>query len=140
MLEKIRREGITILVSTPYMDEAARCDRIALFQKGRVLDIVDPSEPVQGPYPVYAVRSSKSPYSYLKYLRSLKSCRSAWLFGDELHVTLNSPGEAEGVKQGLLERGDGSLEWIAVESSIEDRFMELMQEADGHPWNKEGAG
>lgn len=132
MLEKIRGEGITILVSTPYMDEAARCDRIALLQKGRVLDIIDPSVPVQGSYPVYALRSRLGPYRYLEHLRSLQSCRSAWLFGDALHVTLNSTGEAEGVRQGLLDMGDESLEWTPATASIEDRFMELMQDADRH--------
>jgi ABC-type multidrug transport system ATPase subunit len=132
MLEKIRGEGITILVSTPYMDEAARCDRIALLQKGRVLDIIDPSVPVQGSYPVYALRSRLGPYRYLEHLRSLQSCRSAWLFGDALHVTLNSIVEAEGVRQGLLDMGDESLEWTPATASIEDRFMELMQDADRH--------
>jgi ABC-type multidrug transport system ATPase subunit len=132
MLEKIRREGITILVSTPYMDEAALCDRIALIQKGSVLDIMDPSVPMQGPYPVYSLRSNRGPYSYLEHLRSLKSCRSAWLFGDALHVTLNSIVEAEGVRQGLLDMGDESLEWTPATASIEDRFMELMQDADRH--------
>jgi ABC-type multidrug transport system ATPase subunit len=137
MLEKIRREGITILVSTPYMDEAALCDRIALIQKGSVLDIMDPSVPMQGPYPVYSLRSNRGPYSYLEHLRSLKSCRSAWLFGDALHVTLNTTGEAEAVRQGLLDMGDESLEWAPVTASIEDRFMELMQDPEHHQENIE---
>jgi ABC-type multidrug transport system ATPase subunit len=140
MLEKIRREGITILVSTPYMDEAARCDRIALFQRGRVLEILDPSVPVKGAYPVYALRSERGVYSYLSYLRSLKSVRSAWLFGDELHVTLTGAGEADGVWQALGEQGDGSLDWKPVRNSIEDRFMELLQEADQLPGNHEIPG
>jgi ABC-2 type transport system ATP-binding protein len=133
MLEKIRKEGITILVSTPYMDEAARCDRIALFQRGRVLEIMDPSDPLQGAYPVYALRSDRGSYSYLEYIRSLQGVRSAWLFGDELHVTLNSTREADGVWNALGEQGDGSLAWRPVMSSIEDRFMELLQEAEVNP-------
>jgi ABC-type multidrug transport system ATPase subunit len=133
MLEKIRREGITILVSTPYMDEAARCDRIALFQRGRVLEIMDPSAPVQGDYPVYALRSDRGVYGYLEYLRTLQGVRSAWLFGDELHVTLTSNREEDGVWQGLREQGDESMEWSPVMSSIEDRFMELLQGAEVNP-------
>ena len=43
MLKKIQKEGITIVVSTPYMDEAEMCDRVALIQKGRVLDVSDPA-------------------------------------------------------------------------------------------------
>jgi len=131
VLEKIRGEGITIVVSTPYMDEAARCDRIVLLQKGRILDIIDPSMPVQGEFPVYSLKSGHGPYSYLEYIRSQPGCRSAWLFGDELHVTLQSDREASGMERGLKELGDETLVWAPAGRSIEDRFMELIQEENG---------
>ena len=131
MLKKIRGEGITIVVSTPYMDEAARCDRIILMQKGKILDIMDPSGPVQGAFPVFSLKSSRGPYSYLAYIRSQQGCRSAWLFGDELHVTLQSDREASGIERGLRELGDETLVWAPVRRSIEDRFMELLQEESG---------
>jgi ABC-type multidrug transport system ATPase subunit len=128
MLERIRREGITILVSTPYMDEAARCDRVALLQKGKILDIMTPSEPVVESHPMYALRSSLGPYAYLDRIRDYEGCKSAWLFGDELHVTLRTIQDASVIYKKLEDSGDGSLEWIQIPGSIEDRFMELMQE------------
>jgi len=130
MLEKIRREGITILVSTPYMDEAARCDRIALLQKGEVLEIMDPSVVPAGEFPLFSLRSGRRPYNYLEHFRSLESCRSAWLFGDELHVTLQRETDVSDVEAGLRKLKDESMEWNRIERSIEDRFMELLQEAD----------
>jgi hypothetical protein len=94
---------------------------------------MDPSAPVQGDYPVYALRSDRGVYGYLEYLRTLQGVRSAWLFGDELHVTLTSNREEDGVWQGLREQGDESMEWSPVMSSIEDRFMELLQGAEVNP-------
>jgi ABC-2 type transport system ATP-binding protein len=138
MLEKIRKEGITILVSTPYMDEAARCDRIALMQKGKILDIMRPSVPVKGSHPLYGLRSQLGSYRYLEPVRAMEECRSAWLFGDELHVTLSGEKEARSVYQKLQGMQDPSLEWTARQPSIEDRFMDLiMQEGGESPGHKE---
>lgn len=133
MLDNIRKEGITIVVSTPYMDEAARCDRIALLQKGRILELMHPSDPVQGSYPLYRLRSSKGSYEYLGFLRSMEGCRTAWLFGDELHVTLYSEKDESQIRTRLKEQHDSSLEWNPIPVSIEDRFMELMQEEEMGP-------
>jgi ABC-2 type transport system ATP-binding protein len=128
MLKKIQGEGITIVVSTPYMDEAARCDRVALIQKGRLLGISDPSRSAEQPEALlYSLRSERGGYPYLKRIRQLEGCRSAWLFGDELHVTLNSPGADEAVRSAISSWGDPSLTWKPITPSIEDRFMELMQ-------------
>ena len=133
MLEKIRREGITTLVSTPYMDEAARCDRIALMQKGRILDMLKPSDPVREKYPLYSLRSPGGVYRYLEDIRSMGVCRSAWLFGDELHVTLAAEGEEQTMLRKLGTMQDPALEWARIKPSIEDRFMELMLENEGDP-------
>ncbi len=129
MLRKISGEGITIVVSTPYMDEAALCDRVGLIQKGRLLEVSDPAKPVPGPRGVlWSLRSGKGVYSYLEKVRSLEQCSSAWLFGDELHVTLRSAADGVRIESILNEWGDPSLEWTSIEPSIEDRFMKLMQE------------
>ena len=133
MLDKIRKEGITTLVSTPYMDEAALCDRIGLLQNGKILEIMDPSDPVPGRYPLYRLRSSRGSYEYLGLLRSMDACRTAWLFGDELHVTPYGEEGAAKIRSKLSEQHDSSLEWEAIPLSIEDRFMELMQEETVHP-------
>ncbi len=133
MLDHIRMEGITTLVSTPYMDEAARCDRIGLLQNGKILEIMDPSDPIPGHYPLYRLRSSRGSYEYLGLLRDMEACRTAWLFGDELHVTLYSEVGAEQISRILNEQHDSPVEWEAIPPSIEDRFMELMQEEETAP-------
>jgi ABC-2 type transport system ATP-binding protein len=132
MLKKIQGEGITIVVSTPYMDEAARCDRVAMIQKGSLLGISDPSRSAeQSAALLYSLRSERGGYPYLNRVRKLEGCRSAWLFGEELHVTLQSPGAAEAVKSAISSWGDPSIAWRKITPSIEDRFMELMQREPG---------
>lgn len=133
LLDNIRKEGITTVVSTPYMDEAARCDRIALMQKGKILELLNPSDPIPGKFPLYRLRSNRGAYPYLDMLRAMKGCRTAWLFGDELHATLSSGDDASHIRNWLKAQHDPTLEWEAILPSIEDRFMELMQEEGSVP-------
>ncbi len=87
MLRKLKQQGITILVSTPYMDEASLCDRIALIQNGEILTI-DTPEKITGRYPVklYAASSDKN-YRLLQQLRANPMVSSAYIFGDSIHLT-----------------------------------------------------
>jgi len=128
MLKKIQREGITIVVSTPYMDEAEMCDRVALIQKGTILDVSYPSQMGDSGQQIFALRSDKGIYTYLERIRNLEGCQSAWLFGDELHVTLRSPGDASMVKAAIDTWKDPSIRWNPIVPSIEDRFMSLIQQ------------
>jgi ABC-2 type transport system ATP-binding protein len=129
MLKKIQKEGITIVVSTPYMDEAEMCDRVGLIQKGRLLEISDPALPYRGDgTALYSLKSQKGVYEYLEKTRSLEACKYAWLFGDQLHVTLQSERDADQVKSILEGWGDSSLEWLKIRPSIEDRFMGLIEQ------------
>jgi ABC-2 type transport system ATP-binding protein len=129
MLKKIQNEGITTVVSTPYMDEAELCDRVALLQKGEILTVSDPSAMAQeGEGLLFSLRSGKGVYAYLNQIRKLEGCRYAWLFGDELHVTLRSHSDVEGIRKVLDSWEDESLQWKFIVPSIEDRFMDLLQE------------
>lgn len=95
MLKKLKKQGITILVSTPYMDEASLCDRIALIQQGEILTIETP-EQIANSYPVklYST-SSDNNYQLLLRLRALPNVSSAYIFGDSIHVTFtNVPGDS----------------------------------------------
>ena len=130
MLKKIQKEGITIVVSTPYMDEAEMCDRVGLMQNGKLLEVSDPSVSGPGESPLYSLRSDKGVYSYLERIRGLKGCKHAWLFGDQLHVSLfTSYNEAE-VKAEIKSWGDPSLQWNSILPSIEDRFMGLIEQEE----------
>ncbi|MCK4880394.1 MAG: ABC transporter ATP-binding protein, partial [Bacteroidales bacterium] len=134
MLKKIQGQGITIVVSTPYMDEAEMCDRVALIQKGRVLEISDPSIPPDGDdTELFSLSSNRGVYAYLERVRSLEGCKHAWLFGDQLHVTPKSKDDAEKMRSVIDSWDDPSLQWQPIVPSIEDRFMGLMeQESEEH--------
>jgi ABC-type multidrug transport system ATPase subunit len=140
MLKKIQQEGITTVVSTPYMDEAELCDRVALIQKGSLMAVADPSALAEGGEKLlYSLRSSKGVYAYLDKVRELEGCRHAWLFGDELHVTLRSADDTAGVRKVLDSCHDESLLWQSIVPSIEDRFMGLLQqESDSQSAREEG--
>jgi ABC-type multidrug transport system ATPase subunit len=131
LLKGIQSEGITIVVSTPYMDEAELCDRVALIQKGKILDISDPSEVGEGHTErLYALSSSKGVYAYLKKIRSLEGCQSAWLSGDEIHVMLRSDRDSQEIDQARGGWNDPTITWKQITPSIEDRFIGLMQRAE----------
>ena len=89
MLDRLKRQGITILVSTPYMDEASRCDRIALMRNGRCLS-VDTPEGIRSTFDnyLYAVRSA-SMYKLLLDLRTYPDADSCFSFGDAHHFSIS---------------------------------------------------
>jgi len=89
MLMKLKAQGITILVSTPYMDEAMRCDRIALMQNGEFLQIDTPQNIIaKFPHKIFTVETDDN-YKMLKQLRQNPAVRSVFSFGDSLHVIFN---------------------------------------------------
>jgi len=127
LLKMIQGEGITIVVSTPYMDEAELCDRVALIQKGKLLDISDPTEIVESHDELlFALSSSKGVYTYLEKVRRFEGCQSAWLFGDEIHVTLRSAADSQKMNKIMEGWDDQTLVWRSIAPSIEDRFIGLM--------------
>jgi len=129
MLKQIQKEGITTVVSTPYMDEAELCDRVALLQKGRVLAMDDPLSLVKGEeQTLHSLRSDRGAYAYLKRIREFEGCKYAWLFGDELHVTLHAGADVDRLKLLMEQWEDDSLQWKVIQPGIEDRFMSLLQE------------
>src|SRR6201996_8218835 len=95
MLARLKAEGITILVSTPYMDEAVLCDRIALIESGKILSIDTPAEIIaQFPVDLYAVHAANT-HKLLREVRSYNGTGTCFAFGDALHVTLKRSGTAE---------------------------------------------
>jgi len=139
MLKNIQAEGITTVVSTPYMDEAGLCDRVAMIQKGSLLAVANPSDLAEKDEKLlYSLRSDKGAYAYLEKVRALDGCRHAWLFGDELHVTLRSKTDAAGIQSALDRLEDDSLQWRSIIPSIEDRFMGLLKQEPGSLSEVEG--
>jgi len=127
MLARLKKLGISILVSTPYMDEASRCDRVALIQGGKIMSIDTPANIIRSfNQPLWAVQSEDM-YGLLAHLRQFEGARTVFLFGQYAHVTLKEK-VASGELIAFLEmKGHGNILVQLTEPSIEDCFMELMK-------------
>jgi ABC-type multidrug transport system ATPase subunit len=128
MLKKLRKEGITILVSTPYMDEASRCDRVALVQEGRILGIDTPAGIVASYHDKLLAVKSENMYRLLfhvlEYPRTLRAYRS----GEFIHVAVNDETiDLPGLKEHLLKNKHEKLILKQIDPDVEDCFMALMK-------------
>ena len=130
MLKVLKGQGITILVSTPYMDEAMLCDRVALTQKGHILDIDEPGNIITGfRKKMYAV-SSRDKFRLIQDLRSYPSIDSVNPFGDSVHITFTGNMYDSTITGQLEKEGHHDLSIEQIEPGIEDVFLELMSTAE----------
>jgi ABC-type multidrug transport system ATPase subunit len=128
MLKRLKRQGITILVSTAYMDEANLCERIALIQEGKILSVDTPDHIVNAyPRALYAVKATQM-HQLLKDIREYPGTLSCYSFGDYLHVSFKDIDEQEKTRleKWLGEKGHKNLEIKKIPASIEDSFIQLM--------------
>ncbi len=127
MLKKLKEQNITIIVSTPYMDEAQLCDRVALIQKGNVMQIDTPEAIIQNfDKPLYAVRSQNI-YRLIRDLRNWEYSYSAFPYGQYVHMTSNA-GEIpiSGLQNYLEDKGHEKIDIERITPNIEDCFLDLM--------------
>ena len=129
MLDRLRQQQITILVSTPYMDEAKLCDRIALMQNGQIMAIDQPEQIVKNfPKIVFAAKADNI-YQLLQDLRSDAAVESCYAFGEFMHLTLAADGDnGDEVKRIAEKYHPQHLEVQRITPNIEDSFIRLMQE------------
>jgi ABC-type multidrug transport system ATPase subunit len=127
MLKRLKAQDITIIVSTPYMDEAALCDRIALIQGGKILSIDTPERIVQSyPEKLFAVKANEM-YRLLKALESYPGILSSYAFGEYAHVTFRDPGfKTDDLEAYLTGQGLTNVGVEAIEATIEDSFIKLL--------------
>jgi ABC-type multidrug transport system ATPase subunit len=126
MLKRLKAQGISILVSTPYMDEANLCDRIALIQNGKILEIDSPQNIVNRfEKNLYAVKS-KNMFQLLNDLRVYPKTESCFAFGDYHHLVLNEVHPDLNELKSYLQN-HSELEINQIKPGIEDRFMQLMK-------------
>ncbi len=132
MLGRLREQGMNILVSTPYMDEAVLCDRIAFMQEGRILAIDTPAGiTTLFPKPLFAIRASETG-RLLSVLRSSSHAASVYAFGSALHYTDNRPSvSADELLASLHAQGFSELSVSVIQPGIEDTFIALMEEKQG---------
>lgn len=127
MLKRLKSDDITILVSTPYMDEATLCDRIALVQKGKILAIETP-EKIIASYPdkLYAIKAGDIP-ALLKLMSSYENTLSNYAFGEYIHVSFkNNVYDEEKVKNYLQSKGLANIEIKETGATVEDCFIRLL--------------
>jgi ABC-type multidrug transport system ATPase subunit len=128
MLKNLKKQGITILVSTPYMDEASLCDRIALIQAGEFL-MIDSPENIVNQYKnkLWAVQSDNM-HKLLLDLRANNLSQNCFAFGEKHHVSVdNDQLTMRDLKEYLIEKGHSNVELQEIKPTIEDCFMQLSQ-------------
>lgn len=129
MLKRLKDEGITILVSTPYMDEATRCDRIALIQTGKILAVDTPSGIIaRYPERIYAVSAAEIPRLLLD-LRRYGNTLSCFSFGQKLHLSLHDDhaGAPMEVREYLAALDHRDVQVAPTTTTIEDCFIRLLK-------------
>lgn len=136
LLDRLGRTGLTIVVSTPYMDEANRCGRVALIQRGHLLGIDTPQRMAQSfGHPLFVIRAAKK-YPLLLATREYEHTASVFPFGDLLHYTDRRDGIAESdiareLRDHLQSRGFADVDVQSAAATIEDVFMARMGEPEG---------
>lgn len=127
MLQKLKSEGITIVVSTPYMDEAMMCDRIAMIQKGSIMTIDTPKGIIDKmPQKIFAVKADNMS-CLLADLRKFENTETCHTFGEFHHITFRYDNEklCDEMKFYLQKLGYNGVEIKEIEPTIEDCFMNL---------------
>lgn len=126
MLKELKEGGLTIFVSTPYMDEAAMCDRVALIQDGVIMDTDTPEAITQKFSDTLVALTGKYKQTTIDLLRSLEQVKNAFPFGDSIHITL-APSVSTKEIEHLLDENKVPYEKLEeIEAVIEDCFMDLM--------------
>lgn len=126
MLKRLQLKGITILVSTPYMDEASLCDRIALIQKGKILKIDSPSNIISKYDKVIYDIQSKNTHGLIHDLKNYSSNYSVYAFGEFIHYIDKNPDfNSNDLKKYLENKGHAEIIIKKATTTIEDVFMDL---------------
>lgn len=125
MLTTLRQKGITILVSTSYMDEAERCERIALINAGRILKVDTPQKLVEGIGEQLYNASAGEMYPLLMALRSMPEVRNCYTFGATLHVVAGEGFDAARITADLQRQGLKDVRISPARGNIEDLFIKL---------------
>lgn len=128
MLKRLKQQGITILVSTPYMDEATLCERIALIQNGKIMSIDTPQNIIkQFPENLYAIKANNMS-KLLTDLRNSEQIKSCNAFGEYHHITFNQDTDLarKEVMQKLQSQNHTETDLKLITPTIEDCFIKLM--------------
>ncbi|QIA09195.1 ABC transporter ATP-binding protein [Draconibacterium halophilum] len=128
MLKNLQKKGITILVSTPYMDEADLCDRVALIQNGQILDVDSPKRITEKFSRKIIQVGAKNMYKLISDLRAYEKAEAVYAFGQYAHFTaMNDEVETNELDNYLQNLGHENILAEEIPAGIEDVFMSLME-------------
>ncbi len=127
MLKKLKGEGITIIVSTPYMNEAELCDRVALMQHGRIMKIARPDQVIKDYHEnLYAVKTNNT-YKLILDFKQFSKTKTAFSFGQNVHFTpIDDSFKISDLSKYLTKAGHQNIGIEIIEPGVEDCFMALM--------------
>jgi len=127
MLQKLKTDGITIIVSTPYMDEAELCDRVALIQHGQIMKIAPPEQIIADyDHKLYAVKTNNT-YQLIQDLKQFPDINTTFPFGQSVHFTPTDDSFKIGNLSAYLKQiGHQNIDVQKIEPGVEDCFMALM--------------
>ncbi len=126
ILQSLLKQGITIIMTTPYLDEAERCTRVAMMDRGALLEMNTPDEVkkrMTGEIIEVVCENVRAAQSLLKRHRKVLEVQA---FGDRLNVVLQDPKEIAGIRKALSEGGITVQSWRKVEPSLENVFISLI--------------
>ena len=127
MLIQLKAQGITILVSTPYMDEASLCDRIALMMDGEFLQVDTPRNIIDSySETLWAVQTNRM-HRLLAELRTHPNIKTAFSFGEAIHITVDKNLSPEKLETFLREKEHSGITIRSTQPTIEDCFMLLLK-------------
>jgi len=127
MLQNLKNQGITILVSTPYMDEASQCTEVALMQNGKIMTSGTPMEIRQNFKPTILAVRSQNMYQLLQDLSASNEVDDVYSYGEYHHAVMKENYSNESLLRYLESKGNINIDMHPVKPSIEDCFMQLMQ-------------
>jgi ABC-type multidrug transport system ATPase subunit len=130
MLKRLKSRGITIVVATPYMDEAALCDRIALMQNGKILSIEAPENISRDfPYLIFEIKAGRTS-RVLQALENFKHKKNVYAFGEFVHLIVDKDEkiDPDNIKNYLQIEGLENIDINIVQASIEDSFIYLLSD------------
>lgn len=128
MLGRLKDMGITVLVSTSYMDEAERCEYVALMNRGKILDVNTPKKLMEGLARNLYNASAKEMYPLLEALRSMPDVEDCYTFGATLHVVTTEAFRPEVAVNRLRQEGLTDVRVYPAKGNIEDLFIKLAKE------------
>lgn len=123
MLYDLKNMGITIIVSTPYMDEASRCDRIALIKNGAFIDVDTPENIINNFNQTLIALKADNMRQLLKDVRKCSQIKSAFAFGAEIHAVIDDEDKIEDINNQLKNLDHKNIEIYRISPAIEDCYI-----------------